>query len=144
MNTNARLFAFFGPHLALDDHFAIGNFIRDGFRNKEILVKGNPETRRSYLYITNLIQVLIRLIDKPDIKQLNVGSDNSISIKELAETFENIFPESRVKYLFESPDVTNYVPEIVTLEQRILHADFISLEDGIHRWAEWLRVTKWK
>ena len=143
-NTNARLFAFFGPHLALDEHFAIGNFMRDGFRSKEILVKGNPATRRSYLYITNLIEALIRLIDEPDIKRINVGNDNPISIKDLAETFEQIFPKSQIKYQNDDSSATNYVPGVATLRERILIKDFLSLEDGIYRWKEWLRVTKWK
>lgn len=49
LGTNARLFAFMGPGLPLNSHFAIGNFVQDCISKRDIVIKGNPLTVRAYL-----------------------------------------------------------------------------------------------
>lgn len=80
----ARCFAFSGKHLPLDGHFAIGNFVRNALSGKSIQVKGDGSAVRSYMDSEDMVYWLLSVLlyDKSDI--FNIGSDQGVSIKDLA------------------------------------------------------------
>lgn len=81
----ARCFAFTGPRLALDIHFAIGNFIRNGLNNEKIIIRGDGTPYRSYLYADDLVRWLFAVYDcKRSGAVFNIGSPEGISIADLA------------------------------------------------------------
>ncbi len=87
----ARCYAFCGPGLPIDGHFAMGNFIRDALFGNQITVKGDGSAIRSYLFGADLVAWLLYLLIKgKGGVAYNVGSDEPISIKRLAETVRDV------------------------------------------------------
>jgi nucleoside-diphosphate-sugar epimerase len=83
---NTRCFAFVGPGLPLEAHFAIGNFIGDALRGTPIQLATSGDALRSYLYGADLAVWLLccLLIEADNGSVVNVGSGHAISILELA------------------------------------------------------------
>jgi len=84
--TIARGFTFIGPYLPLNIHFAAGNFIRDCLAGQAPILKSDGSSIRSYLYTGDLVLWLLRIWTAGVPGTIyNVGSDQAVTIKELAE-----------------------------------------------------------
>ena len=89
----ARCFAFVGPWLPLDQHFAIGNFLGDVTAGRPIAVKAKHKVYRSYLYADDLVEWLLAIVknSNPSCPIYNVGSDQAVEIAELATMIASRF-----------------------------------------------------
>jgi dTDP-glucose 4,6-dehydratase len=131
-----RPFAFCGPDLPLDVHFAIGNFIRDVLWADEITVHGDGTQTRSYLDQRDLARWLLTLLEEGKSGEAyNVGSDRAISIADLAHLVRDLIcPGKPVRILganIGSPDRSHYIPDIRKIESHLGLRPTISLEQSI-------------
>lgn len=113
----ARCFAFVGPELLLDRHFAIGNFIRDALYANTIHVSGDGTSQRSYLYMADLSVWLLDLLANGTAGfAYNVGSDQSISIAELACLVRDVLAPEKEVVITQQPSADGirhrYIPDI--------------------------------
>ena len=133
-----RLFAFYGPGLPINQHFAIGNFIRDGLAGGPIRILGNPNTRRSYMYPTDLVGWLLKSMVNPKVGHFNIGSEESISMAELASLISEM--TSRKGIEFSNPEIapSNYVPSTKLFRAEYDVKEMVPLSEGLLNWKSWL------
>ena len=136
--SSPRLFAFLGPHLPMEAHFAIGNFLNDCLNGNNISVNGNPQTTRSYLYPTDLVMWLIKLLVKPTNLPLNFGSDKSMTMKEIANNLSVTFDGRGIEYKNPDSPISHYVPSIENTKKYLGVSQSVSFSEGIERWIKWL------
>lgn len=141
LGTSPRLFAFLGPHLSYDD-YAIGNFIRDASKSGVIRVKGHPLSRRSYLYPSDLVHLLLQLLVNPVLSPFNIGNKKHITMKDLATEIASNLKVEKVFYEFEETEPNYYVPLINTIESAFNFEPSISLTLGIQKWLWWKRIQE--
>jgi len=134
----ARLFAFIGPHLPLDRHFAAGNFVDDALRGRDIHVRGDGSTVRSYLYATEMIVWLWAIAARGSVgRAYNVGSEEAVSMRGLAEAIAAQAPRpTRVRiagHAAEGIPVDRYVPSTERIRTELGVAQRLDLGEAIRR-----------
>lgn len=138
----ARGFAFVGPYLPLDAHFAIGNFIRDALCGGPIIIKGDGTPFRSYLYAADMAIWLWTILLRGESKRAyNVGSPQSISIAQLAHRVAASFdPVPSVTILAERKPANlpeRYVPNVSRCIHELGLDVWIDLDAAIHATKLW-------
>jgi dTDP-glucose 4,6-dehydratase len=140
----ARCWAFCGAHLPLDAHFAIGNFIGNVLRGEPIAIQGDGTPRRSYLYGADLaIWLWTMLFRAPALVPINVGSEDDMSIREIAERVARVLaPETRIEVAgtpVPGAAPSRYVPATVRAKELLGLEPKVRDEEPIRRTAAWYR-----
>lgn len=136
----ARCFAFSGPHLPEDLHYAFGNFVQNARRGENIVIRGDGQDLRSYLYVGDAMAWLLRLLCEPMNRMFNVGSSRQVKIEGLARLIaSSVHPPVDVVILGTVNPQDNfrrnsYIPNI----QGVMNAypglaEWTSLEESIAR-----------
>lgn len=140
--TIARCFAFVGPYMQLDAHFAIGNFIANALRGETIQVKGDGSPFRSYLYAADLaVWLWTVLFQGKSGRAYNVGSEDGLNMTAIANAVAAAVPR-KVSVSIASAPVPNsavhrYVPSTARARAELGLRAEIPLHEGIRRTYEW-------
>ena len=131
----ARIFNTYGPRLHPSDGRVVSNFIIQALKNEDITIYGDGSQSRSFCYVDNLIEGLIRLMDSSDefTGPVNLGNPNEFTIKQLAEkVIEMTQSNSKLIYLpLPENDPVRRQPDISLADKMLGWRSTMELEEGL-------------
>ncbi len=133
----ARIFNTYGPRMHPNDGRVVSNFIVQALQNKPITIYGDGSQTRSFCYVDDLIDGLIRLMDSDDdfTGPVNLGNPAEFTILQLAEKIIEI-TGSRSKLKFEplpQDDPRQRRPDITLAGQKLQWKPLTPLEEGLQK-----------
>ncbi len=136
-----RIFNTYGPRMELMDGRVVPNFMAQALRKEPLTVYGDGLQTRSFCFVDDLVEGIMRLLKSSEHMPTNVGNPHEITIKEFAETINRItnnpggikiVPEGRTQ-----GDPQQRRPDITKAKTLLGWEPKVSLEDGIKRTAEY-------
>jgi len=128
-----RIFNTYGPRMALDDGRVISNFIVQALKGEPITVYGDGGQTRSFCYVSDLIEGLIKAMESDLIGPVNLGNPNEIKIIELAKTILKL-TNSKSEIVFRPlppDDPIRRCPDITLARKRLNWQPIVPLEEGL-------------
>lgn len=129
----ARIFNTYGSRMRPDDGRVISNFISQALTNKDITVYGDGSQTRSFQYITDLVEGVLRLMDAEYHEPVNLGNPHEFTILELANIVKKL-TGSKSNIVFKplpEADPKRRRPDITMAKQILKWEPKVSLEDGL-------------
>jgi UDP-glucuronate decarboxylase len=138
-----RIFNTYGPRMAVNDGRVVSNFIVQALTHQDITVYGDGSQTRSFCYVDDMIDGLIRMMATPDdfLGPVNLGNPREFTILELAERLIRM-TGSRAKIIFQplpQDDPTQRKPDIRLARETLGWQPKISLEEGIEKTLAYFR-----
>lgn len=139
-----RIFNTYGPNMAQNDGRVISNFILQALKNKDITIYGDGTQTRSFQYVDDLIEGMIRMMDTDDdfTGPVNIGNPEEVTISHLAEEVIGLVHSgSKICYCsLPSDDPCRRCPDI-TLAHKVLNGwePHISLKEGLKKTIDYFR-----
>lgn len=111
----ARIFNTYGPNMDRDDGRVVSNFIMQCLQNEEITIYGTGQQTRSFCYVDDTVEGLVRLMNGTAVGPINIGNPHEITVNELATTVISMIPETTsqiCRYPLPRDDPTRRCPDI--------------------------------
>ncbi len=131
----ARIFNTYGPRMNLHDGRVVSNFVFQALTNQDITLYGNGEQTRSFCYVSDLIDGLVRLMESEGsvVGPINLGNPNEFTIKDLAKkVIEITSSKSKVTYHeLPSDDPKQRRPDTTFAESKLNWKAQVELKEGL-------------
>ncbi len=139
-----RIFNTYGPNMHPNDGRVVSNFIVQALTNQNLTVYGEGSQTRSFQYVDDLVEGMIRMMDNTQgfSGPVNLGNPGEFTIRELAEKILAMLPESRSRLVFEplpADDPRQRRPDIALAGQHLDWAPEISLDQGLGKTIDYFR-----
>ncbi len=138
----ARIFNTYGPRMAVNDGRVISNFIVQALRGESLTVYGDGKQTRSFCFVSDLIEALVRLMNKEGLTSpVNLGNPVESTVLELAESVLEL-TGSRSKITFNplpADDPVRRCPEVSLARETLGWQPQVSLEEGLRKTIAYFR-----
>ena len=140
-----RIFNTYGPRMAQHDGRVVSNFIIQALRGEDITIFGDGKQTRSFQYVSDLVEGMIRMMESGDdfIGPVNIGNPGEFTIVELAEKVIE-FTGSKSKIIFEplpQDDPKMRRPDITLAKERLDWEPKVKLDEGLKKTIDYFRFT---
>jgi UDP-glucuronate decarboxylase len=141
-----RIFNTYGPRMHPNDGRVVSNFIMQALTNQDITVYGEGAQTRSFQYVDDLVEGMVRMMnnDRGFVGPVNLGNPVEFTIKELAEEVLELIPESTSNIVYKplpSDDPMQRKPAIEVAKDKLDWAPNIPLREGLVKTIEYFRVV---
>lgn len=138
-----RIFNTYGPKMQVDDGRVVSNFINQVIKNEKVTVYGDGKQTRSFCYIDDLVEGLIRAMftEKTKGQVVNIGNPDERTILELATMIKDITDSSSEIVFEELPEDDPKIrkPDIAKAKRILGWEPKVKLEDGLKKTIEYFR-----
>uniref|UniRef100_A0A5B7BRT2 UDP-glucuronate decarboxylase n=1 Tax=Davidia involucrata TaxID=16924 RepID=A0A5B7BRT2_DAVIN len=129
----ARIFNTYGPRMCIDDGRVVSNFVAQALRKEPLTVYGDGEQTRSFQYVSDLVEGLMRLMEGEHIGPFNLGNPGEFTMLELAQVVqETIDPNAKIEFRPNTEDDPHKrKPDISKAKQLLGWEPTVSLHQGL-------------
>ena len=138
-----RIFNTYGPHMHPNDGRVVSNFIMQSLKNEPITVYGDGSQTRSFCYVDDLIDGMIKMMNSPNdfVGPVNLGNTNEMSILELTGMIiDMVGSKSKITYnTLPKDDPVRRKPDISLAKKHLNWQPRVSLEEGLENTINYYR-----
>lgn len=139
-----RIFNTYGPNMNPDDGRVVSNFIVQALKGEDITIYGDGSQTRSFQYVDDLAEAMIRMMNNEDgfVGPVNTGNPDEFTIKQLAEKVLEMIPESKSKIVYKDlpqDDPKQRQPDITLAKQKLGWEPKIKLQEGLEKTIPYFR-----
>jgi UDP-glucuronate decarboxylase len=146
-----RIFNTYGPRMHPFDGRVVSNFIRQAIRGEDISMFGDGTQTRSFCYVDDLVEVIMRMMNGPDsfVGPVNIGNPHEFTILELAKMVQEIVgnsgPTGKIHFKpFPQDDPKQRKPDISLAKQHLGWEPKIQLREGLAKTIAYFKSIKWE
>jgi len=138
----ARIFNTFGPRMRLDDGRAIPNFMLQALRGQPITLFGDGSQTRSFCYVDDLVDGIVRLLESSVHEPVNLGNPEEWTVRRMAETIRDLVGSAApiVEHPLPEDDPKVRQPEIRLAQSVLGWSPRTAIDDGLRRTIEDFRA----
>ncbi|KAH0765535.1 hypothetical protein KY285_001406 [Solanum tuberosum] len=134
----ARIFNTYGPRMCIDDGRVVSNFVAQALRKQPLTVYGDGKQTRSFQYVSDLVEGLMRLMEGNHVGPFNLGNPGEFTMLELAKVVqETIDPNAKIEFKPNTEDDPHKrKPDISKAKQLLGWEPTVSLRQGLPRMVD--------
>ncbi|KAK2412063.1 UDP-glucuronic acid decarboxylase [Trifolium repens] len=131
----ARIFNTYGPRMCLDDGRVVSNFVAQALRKDPLTVYGDGKQTRSFQFVSDLVEGLMRLMEGEHVGPFNLGNPGEFTMLELAQVVqETIDPNAKIEFRPNTEDDPHMrKPDISKAKELLGWQPTVSLREGLPR-----------
>jgi dTDP-glucose 4,6-dehydratase len=139
-----RIFNTYGPRMRLDDGRVLPNFMKQAIRGQPLTVYGRGDQTRSFCYVTDLVEGIVRLLNVDFSDPVNLGNPAEITVQQLAEEIIALIPGTKSTIAYQDlpqDDPKRRKPDITRAQTLLGWQPTIDRSEGLRRSLEYFRLV---